>query len=81
MAKTIRMTRAGKAADVHPNEVEHMAKFGWEASTAPVPDSPEDIAMLKKKELVELLEAHDGDTSGNVAELRARLTEIMFIGE
>lgn len=46
---------------------------------APVPQSPEDVAGLKKPGVIKFLEAHGADTVGGVDELRDRLTETMFV--
>lgn len=43
-----------------------------------VPQSPEDVAKLKKPEVIELLEAHEAPTDGNLPELKKRLCGVMF---
>lgn len=41
--------------------------------------SREDIAAMKKADLVDWLEGHGADTSGKVGELRDRLTSLMYL--
>lgn len=43
------------------------------------PDPRAEIDGMKKADLVEMLEAHGADTSGKVADLRARLKNVMFV--
>lgn len=40
-----------------------------------------DTAKMKRADLVDLLEMHGGETTGNVAELRARLNSIIYMGD
>jgi hypothetical protein len=53
------------------------------AEASEIPESPEDIAKLKKPEVVMLLEAHDAvfDKTAKVDELREQLSAIMFVGD
>jgi hypothetical protein len=51
-----------------------------DAEPARVPQGPDDVAGLKKPEVIELLEAHDAPTDGNLPELRERLCAVMFSG-
>lgn len=48
-----------------------------------VPESPEDVAGLKKAEVVAFLDAHgsDFDKAAKVDDLRALLIETMFVSE
>lgn len=79
MSKTIPMqNEVGKRADVHPAEVEHMAAHGWRKVKA-APIDRDAVDAMKKSDLVELLEAHGADVTGNVASLRARLKAVMFV--
>lgn len=39
----------------------------------------ESIVRMRKSDVRELLEAHGAETSGNVAEMRQRLTRVMFV--
>lgn len=39
----------------------------------------EDIATMKKADIAEWLEAHGADAGGKVADMRKRLTQIMFL--
>ena len=82
MSKLVKMTRDGKSADVHPDEVDGMKAHGWtEAEAAKDIPTKSDIATMKKGEVKEWLEAHGADTSGSVADLRERLAAVMFMGE
>ena len=54
-----------------------------EASAPETPESREDVAKLKKPEVVMLLEAHDAvfDKTAKVDELREQLAALMFVGD
>ena len=41
--------------------------------------TPENIASMKKPDVIGYLEAHGADTEGSVADFRDRLTQIMFL--
>ena len=82
MTKLVKMTRDGKSADVHPDEVDGMKAHGWaEAEAARDIPTSADIATMKKGEVKEWLATHGADTSGGVADLRKRLAAIMFVGD
>jgi hypothetical protein len=74
---------AGKTADVHPDMVADYVAGGYRKIAGAKPAiTRESIEKMKKKEVVELLEAHGvSDASGSVGELREKLTEIMFVGD
>lgn len=48
----------------------------------PIPESPDDVAKLKKPDVIELLEAHGAefDPTAKVGELRDQLSAVMFTG-
>ncbi len=50
-----------------------------EQDATPEPITREDIADMKKADVVELLEAHGASTDGNLPELRERLIATMFV--
>ena len=84
MANLVKMQNdAGKTADVHPDMVADYVAGGYREATAPKDAiTPESIAKMKKKDVVELLDAHGiTDVSGNVSELRELLNRAMFVGE
>lgn len=56
------------------------ARFAPASEAAPVPQSPEDIDGMGKKDVSELLKAHGDDGKGSVGELRERLKAVMFVG-
>ena len=74
---------AGKTADVHPDMVADYVAGGYRAVAEAKPAiTRESIGKMKKKDVVELLEAHGvSDASGGVGALREKLTEIMFVGD
>lgn len=47
---------------------------------AAIPQSPEDVAKLKKPDVIELLEAHGAefDPTAKVGDLRGQLSGVMF---
>lgn len=49
---------------------------------AAIPQSPEDVAKLKKPDVIELLEAHEAefDPTAKVGDLRDQLSGLMFTG-
>ena len=84
MANLVKMQNdAGRTADVHPDMVADYVAGGYHEATAPKDAiTPESIAKMKKKDVVELLDAHGiTDVSGNVSELRELLNRVMFVGE
>lgn len=84
MTNLIKMQNdAGKLADVHPEMVADYVAGGYrEMAEAKPAITPESIGKMKKKDVVELLEAHGVvDASGSVSELREMLLGIMFVGE
>ena len=74
---------AGKTADVHPDMVADYVAGGYrEIAEAKPAITRESIGKMKKKDVVELLEAHGvPSASGSVGALREKLTEIMFVGD
>lgn len=43
--------------------------------------TPEGIAVMEREDVVDLLKLHGAHARGKLPTLRARLTEIMFVGE
>ena len=75
---------SGVVADVHPDMVDDYRSGGYQivsGQDAPALPTRDEIAKMKKPQVVEWLEAHGVESpKGAVADLREALAEIMFVG-
>lgn len=72
MSKLIPMTRNGKSADVHPDEVENYASAGWIVADGVATDDATDTDTDDDEPLYSVYKIEDGDLADRAS--RANLT-------